>query len=325
MSGQGFRFRLLINPAKPFRTDVNFFNELGNKLIAKSLNYLHEFDTLYLIPHGWLHHLPLHALRCPDGLYLIEKFKIVYCPSSTIIKYCQKKNRIRNKTNYNYSKKSCLSLGTGLIDDSDLVKKSFSVEAQYIGNTIFETNSICKTDKDASKEFFLQNCINMDVIHLACHGFFNQSNPLKSGLILSNGNNFPTIIKDSNKKLIVQEDFLLTAEEILGIDLNSELVVLSACLTGVNENKPGDELIGLIRSLLYAGTPSAILSLWSVYTESTILLMKSFYKYWIKSENIVSKAEALQRAQIDMIRNNTVPEWQHIYHWAPFILVGDWL
>ena len=91
-----------------------------------------------------------------------------------------------------------------------------------------------------------------------------------------------------------------------------------ACETGLNKRRPGDELIGLTRSLIYAGAPSVVVSLWSVNALSTKELMFEFYRL-LKSG--IDKATALQEAQKKIMERE---EWSHPYYWAPFILVGDW-
>lgn len=100
--------------------------------------------------------------------------------------------------------------------------------------------------------------------------------------------------------------------------MNAELVTLSACETGISQTKRGDELIGLTRALIYAGAPSVIVSLWSVYDPSTRELMVELYRQ-LKSGK--DKATALQQAQIKIMSKE---EYSHPYYWAPFILVGDW-
>lgn len=137
------------------------------------------------------------------------------------------------------------------------------------------------------------------MIHLSCDGSFNPQEPLKSGLLLSDG--------------------MLTVKDIFSMNIKANLLVLSACETGFNEQKPGDELIGLTRAFLYSGTKSIMVSLWRVNVVSTLKLMESFYKK-IKNEKM-SKAEALQKAQIEMMRDE---QYFHPYYWAPFILIGDW-
>jgi CHAT domain-containing protein len=134
---------------------------------------------------------------------------------------------------------------------------------------------------------------------LSCHAYFNPQESLKSGLLLSDG--------------------MLTVKDILSMNIKASMLVLSACQTGLNKQKPGDELIGLTRAFLYSGTKSIMVSLWSVSADSTLKLMESFYKK-IKNEKM-SKAEALQKAQIEMMQD---ARYAHPYYWAPFLLIGDW-
>lgn len=301
------------------------FHQLSQRLVKPFLEDVKEYDTLYLVPHGWLHYLPLHALRCGDDKYLIEMHKIVYSPSATVIKYCQAKNRSRQKQRADKSKRNCLAMGVGRKIDTKDEHMLFHREAELVANRIFSGEGTCKIGKEASKDYFKKECTDKDVIHVACHGYFDPIQPLKSGLVLANGSKLPYVAHTNPETPGVPEDMLLTAEEIFNLDLNADLVTLSACVTGVNENKPGDELIGLTRALIYAGTPSVIVSLWPVHSESALRLMESFYRYWMDSANGHSKVEALQKAQLDMIGNESNKEWQDPFFWAPFILVGDWL
>jgi CHAT domain-containing protein len=98
---------------------------------------------------------------------------------------------------------------------------------------------------------------------------------------------------------------VLTSEEIFGLQLRADLVTLSACESGVNHRRPGDELIGLTRALIYAGTPSVVVSLWAVDELSTALLMRYFYKALTGCTGNgegVTKAHALQAGQLHVMR-----------------------
>jgi CHAT domain-containing protein len=100
--------------------------------------------------------------------------------------------------------------------------------------------------------------------------------------------------------------------------LNADLVVLSACETGLGEKVKGEGIVGLTRAFMCAGTPSVVVSLWNVTDRSTSLLMKYFY------ENLkagMSKVDALHQAKIKLIEKDGFI--QPLF-WAPFILVGDW-
>lgn len=314
-----------IDPNNPQRTNIEYFFDLSEELISRFLEHVKGYDILYLVPHGWLHYLPLHALKCDDGKYLIEKYAIVYAPSATILKYCQEKNAARKKEGKLRSNRKCLSFGIGKMDDQDSLKESFYAEAKYVGEEVFHTSGECKIDLEASKEYFIENCKDKEVIHIACHGFFNELQPLKSGLLFSDGKSLPYFKSRDWGRPEISSNFLLTAEEIFSLKLNADLVVLSACVTGVNENRPGDELIGLTRALMYAGTPSVIASLWNSYSDSTLELMRTFYKSWNNPNAPTNKVKALQRAQIEFIRNSSKKAWSHPYHWGLFILIGDWL
>ena len=105
---------------------------------------------------------------------------------------------------------------------------------------------------------------DIDVIHVACHGSFDAQDPLASRILLHGESD-------------------LTARDIFGLRLRADLVTLSACQTAVNERRPGDELIGLTRALIFAGTPSAVVSLWSVDDMSTGFLMRTFYRLLLGS------------------------------------------
>jgi CHAT domain-containing protein len=105
-----------------------------------------------------------------------------------------------------------------------------------------------------------------DILHLACHGRFDAADPSQSGVLLAAN---PTAPGDLDQ---------LTVEELMGLQLRSGLVTLSACESGVSDLRPGDELIGLTRALLHAGAPSALVSLWPVSDMSTSFLMREFYR-----------------------------------------------
>lgn len=134
-------------------------------------------------------------------------------------------------------------------------------------------------------------------IHFAVHGFLNESRPELSGLVLSDG--------------------LLSMDEIFNLELNADLVVLSACETALGQNVKGEGLIGISRALLYAGAAGVVVSLWQVADDSTPEFMLNFYRELNRSGD---KAGALRLAKLKFIgeANNA-----HPYYWAPFILIGQ--
>jgi CHAT domain-containing protein len=131
---------------------------------------------------------------------------------------------------------------------------------------------------------------------LACHAQFRPDNPLFSSLQRADG--------------------WLTVRDTYSLNLNCGLVTLSACDTGVNALAPGDELIGLTRGFLSAGSPSVLLSLWTVDDEATAQLMMRFYEDLRTTQ---SPSRSMRTAQIGMLK-----ERPHPFFWSPFVLVGRW-
>jgi CHAT domain-containing protein len=145
-------------------------------------------------------------------------------------------------------------------------------------------------------------------IHFATHGLLNAEHPELSGLILS------LIDRDGHPV-----DGFLRLHEIYDLKLPAELVVLSACSTGLGKEVKGEGLVGLTRGFMYAGTPRVVASLWKVDDTATSELMANFYRGMLK--NKLRPAAALRAAQIEMLKQ---PLWRSPYYWAAFVLQGEW-
>jgi len=144
------------------------------------------------------------------------------------------------------------------------------------------------------------------IVHFATHGILNDKNPELSGLVLSMFN-----------KRGQPQDGYLTLRDIYNLDLPVHLVVVSACETGVGRPVRGEGLIALTRGFMNAGAQSIVVSLWRVEDEETAELMKRFYTH-LFSKDKPSPAAALRQAKLEMKDN------YHPYHWAGFVLQGDW-
>jgi CHAT domain-containing protein len=116
---------------------------------------------------------------------------------------------------------------------------------------------------------------------------------------------------------LLLSDGTLSARDLLGLRLRASLVTLSACRTAAVESRPGDELMGMIRALLFAGVPSMVVSLWNTYDDSAARVMEAFYDA-LKS-GAVSKGAALAEAQRKLRRDDA-----RLARWAAFVLIGDW-
>jgi CHAT domain-containing protein len=260
-------------------------------LIEPIARWTRADDIICVVPHGWLHYLPLHALKI-GGQYLIERNAVLYLPSASVLKYCQAKRK--KNPDCTPARRRALVFGDSRGDlpfsriEAQNVAAIFGVES-WLGDAV-------------TFDAFRRGIDGADIVHFAGHGYFDGAQALESGL-----------------RLAGQE--LLTAREVFALKgLSAHLVALSGCETGVNESRPGDELIGLTRAFLYAGTPSVLVTLWRVADDSTAFLMKRFYEL-IRECATGYKVDALRQAILD---TKAQPRWGSFYYWAPFVLVGDW-
>jgi len=279
--------------------------ELG-RLIEPITDWADVGDVIWFVPHGDLHSLPLHTLKIEDR-YLIERNPIHSTPSASVMKYCETKGSGRKET--------ALVAGDSLEDAGSL---TYAREEARMVADLFGVAPLI--GNEATKQAVTDSITDsIDVLHLACHGQFTFADPRKSCIMLAP----PGPDVDGAVRCVSERD--LTFEEILGLEMRADLVTLSACESGVNERHPGDELIGLSRALMYAGTPSVLATLWRVNDRSTSLLMESFYKAWLDAASepdiAMTKAKALQAAQCRVM---SLPEFNHPYYWSPFALVGDY-
>lgn len=274
--------------ADRFRKDI--INRRDNAAVAKQLyDYLIApakeivaANHLIIIPHGPLHYLPFQALY--DGnRYLIERYAISYAPSATVLKFTEAKAAMGNNR--------MLIAGNPTLDLAFAEKEAKSIAAIFPDTTLLSR-------KKATESYIKGHGGEFDFIHLATHGEYNETMPLQSRILLGSD--------DKN-------DGFLTMAELFSLKWQADLVSLSACETGLSKHKSGDELIGLQRGLMFAGTRSVLSSLWPVDDEATGVLMTAFYKH-LKT---LPKRKALQKAQVE-----TMQAFGHPYFWAAFNLSG---
>ncbi|HEX7288304.1 MAG TPA: CHAT domain-containing protein [Candidatus Angelobacter sp.] len=145
-------------------------------------------------------------------------------------------------------------------------------------------------------------------LHFATHGYLDSEHPELSSLVLS--------LVDQNGKA---QDGFLRSQDIYNMKLGADLVVLSACQTGLGKEIRGEGIVGLPRGFMYAGAPSVIVSMWSVNDRATEELMAAFYKKLLKDH--IRPSAALRQAQIDMYRSK---KWSAPFYWGAFIQQGEW-
>ncbi|MGH9932628.1 MAG: CHAT domain-containing protein [Pyrinomonadaceae bacterium] len=235
---------------------------------------------LVIVPHRTLHYLPFQALHDGNG-YLLERREVSYAPSALVLQQCLRRDR------QGLSK----ALLLGVADE-----QTPRVHDEIKALTPLFPETVALLDRDATVEALREQAPAADVVHLACHGQFRPDNPLFSSLRLGNG--------------------WLTVRDAYDLNLHCSLVTLSACETGVSAVAPGDELIGLARGFFAAGSPSLLISLWTVDDDATARLMTEFYEHLRETG---SPAAALRLAQLRLLETSP-----HPFFWSPFVLVGRW-
>jgi CHAT domain-containing protein/tetratricopeptide (TPR) repeat protein len=233
---------------------------------------------LVIIPHWFLHILPIHAFPINQDKVLQDKYTVQYAPSCQILKQIQqpKQNELIHLL--------AIQNPTKDLTFTDL-------EVNIIANLFTQNQIIAKENATQNTVITQLKNSNYHCHHFSCHGSFNPNNPLESALIL--------VDKEP-----------LTLGEIFELNLKkSRLVVLSACETGMIDLKSiSDEYIGLPSGFLFAGSQNVVSSLWTVSDLSTAFLMIKFYQILLDRNQQVSVAVALKTAQ-NWLQNLTVKEY----------------
>jgi len=244
-------------------------------------------ERLLIVPHGALHYVPFAALLSPEGRWLGEEYTVTTLPSASVLKYLEGKGEGVNER--------ALVLGNPDLGPA-LNLRYAELEARSIGERYPAATVL--VGKEATERQVKALGGQMGLLHFATHAELNETDPLGSALLL---------VPEA------PDDGRLEVREIFGLDLRARLVVLSACETGLGKLSNGDELVGLQRAFLYAGTPAVLTTLWKVDDRASYLLMKEFYKYL----DIRGPAEALRQAQRAIMQ-----DFPHPFFWAAFSLTG---
>jgi len=287
------KLRLLQLQLSKFRLGPEFTQLMEEPLLRATQSHLEELYALLIapirdrliakhlvvVPHSFLHYLPFHALS--DGQrYLIDDYSISYAPSGTVFAACQGNGRV------------AMGDDTLVLAVPDERACHIEEEARFVAQAMGSARLFMGGDatEQRLREFGPQSRL----IHIATHGHFRQDNPMFSSIRLG--------------------DSLLSLFDLYQLQFSAELITLSGCGTGMSVVMGGDELIGLVRGLLYAGAKTLMVSLWEVHDRSTSEFMRIFYTDFRKSAN---KASALRKAML-----NLKEKYKHPYYWAAFALVG---
>lgn len=275
------------NPGQTMEATTRASREL-HKLLIAPVRGLVSKKRIYIIPHGWLYYIPFQVLMEGEK-YLVEDFAITYAPSVTVLKHLLSR-RVAT------SKESVLIVANADLGDPRYDLPFADKEALFVASSFRDANILLR--EKATESEFKEHASEYDVIHIATHAYFDAADPLRSAVLLSaDGMN----------------DGRLEVTELYQMSLKATLVVLSACETSLAYIVRGDELIGLVRGVLYSGASSVLGTLWKVADESTADFMRVFYEKY----KTLPKDLALQQAQIEAMRTS-----RSVFNWAPFILTG---
>jgi CHAT domain-containing protein/Flp pilus assembly protein TadD len=301
--------------------------QLTQQILAPAAHDLGN-KRLVIIPDSILHAIPFAALNTPNSQTykpLLTQHKITYLPSASTISILRS-----TAANKPLGPKTLAILADPIFSKDDpRVNRSINVavdrrdratrdlpldrlpftatEAQGILALIPKDESTAAFGFDASYDWITDPKISQyRYVHLATHGFFDSDNPALSSIILSSFD-----AQGHDRKAF------LRFPDLFNLNLPTELVVLSACETGLGNNVPGEGLVGMTRGLMYAGALRVAVSLWAVDDRATSDLMQDFYKNLWQAKK--SHAASLRDAQLAMWQEGKAP-----YYWAAFTLQGEW-
>ena len=243
-------------------------------------------ERLVIIPHEDLGTIPFQALLDPsDGRFLGERFQISYAPSASVLLALRRSPGLA---------------GGRLLAVADPGITAARPEVEAIAK-LFPGRSKVVADELAREADVKTWVRDFDVVHLSVHGKFDAAEPMLSYLNLGRGGG---------------DDGRLTAAEMFGLPLDrSRLVVLSACETGRAEATHGNEVLGMVRALIYAGAGTLVLSYWEVDSAATALWMQTFYE-------TAQSRPVPEAARAALARVKARPEFGHPYYWAAFTMIG---
>jgi CHAT domain-containing protein len=290
-----------------------------------------ETRHILLSPDGLINLLPFSALVDEDGRYLIENYVLSYLTSGRDLlrldirglKSKQGPIVFANPAYEVLDSPSMPSNSANTTTNALLSSSTAQMQWEALEGTEEEANSLKDILRSAriitgtnASEAALKRITAPRILHIATHGFFLPGRfpgdwpLLRSGLVLAGAN---------QRHSGTGEDGLLTALEAAQLDLwGTQLVVLSACQTGLGDIQIGEGVYGLRRALGLAGAESQLMSLWRVDDEATRELMVQYYR---RLRDGVGRTEALREVQLGMLRSKSR---SHPFFWSGFIPIGDW-
>ena len=301
--------------------DFSLGHELYKILVSPGLNC--KFDTIIFIPDDILHHLPFETLISQEDSqrWLIRDYKIAYAPSITSLREIIQRKEAQDRK----ARKDLLAFGDPYfgpeeekIGTEESLKTVPSADKPLFSRLEYsglEIDKIASLFKARSTDIYTREMATEErlkeldlepykILHFATHCIIDDTKPARSHIVFSVGQ--PST-----------EDEILQMREIFNLRLNSDLVTLSACQTGLGQLIRGEGIVGLSRAFFHAGASSAIISLWAVHDQATAQFMERCYTHLRSSKSIM---DAIQKTKLEMIESGVL---SHPYYWAGFVVTGD--
>ena len=277
------------------------------ELLLKPILNSGDQKKLIIIPDGLLNYLPFSALNTsPGGIrYLAENHAIGYVNSATLLSELEE----RQPKEHTILAFAPSFDGTVSVSNPDRGKLlPLPNNKKEVEQILTSFHGRAYIDGEASLSNFKSQLASFGMVHLATHAIFDDTAPEYSYLAFAQNGN-------------AAEDLLYVAD-LYNLQLDADLVTLSACESGIGDLKRGEGFLSLARGFFYSGAASIASTLWKINDASTTTLMTSFYKNLSKGE---AKDVALQNAQIEFLDNNRDNALSHPYFWSAFVISGNTL
>lgn len=301
--------------------------QLAEVLLGPARAQLRGQAQLVIVPDAALWELPFQALLLGER-FLLEEHAVSYAPSLTALREMRRTREQRA----NQSATSLLAFGNpalpaATLTQTELIYRDYVLaplpeaerEVKTLAQLYGTAHSKVFTGAQAREAFAKAEAGKHKFLHFATHGILNDASPLYSHLLLAQTDTVP-----GQDQTGLREDGLLEAREVLKLDLQAELVTLSACETARGNIGTGEGVIGLSWAFFVAGSPATLVSQWKVESSSTTKLMLNFYRQQQATAAATgptpTKAAALRQAALALLQ---MPQYKHPFYWAAFVLIGD--
>jgi CHAT domain-containing protein/uncharacterized protein HemY len=331
-----------------------FSRNIYDMLLKPAEGKLKGKSTLVIVPDDFLWSLPFQALQSRTNHFLLEDYTLYYAPSFSILAQMEEIKANRAQKSIAKTKKDILAIGNPIDEEQVLELKPSNTnpwgtiagngnqvtsylllsplpgaagEAKEISAIYGSSRVQLRIKPVETKQQFINEAGQYSLLHIATHGLLNGESPMDSALVFgqSKKNNAPKNEDDEllEENIYPAEDQLLRAREIMQMQLNANLVILSACDSGNGRVSEGEGLIGLSWAFAASGVPTIVSSQWAIHDKVTAIFMKDFHKQLKEAQEKNKKesgeivAQALRRTALSM-----KDKYQHPYYWAAFITVG---